>query len=128
MMPSGAFTGTVCEKKGIRQLVQAMPRILETVPHARLLVAGRDTIDPETRDSFTKRLRGLLPPRIAARVEFLGHVENDRLPELIARAEVCAYPSHMEAMPVAWLEGLASSKAVLASRTGPGPEVIEDGL
>ena len=122
------FTGTVCEKKGIRQLVQAMPRILETVPHARLLVAGRDTIDPVTGYSFTKRLRELLPPHIAARVEFLGHVENDRLPELIARAEVCAYPSQMEAMPVAWLEGLASGKAVLASRTGPGPEVIEDGV
>ena len=31
-------------------------------------------------------------------------------------------------MPLAWLEGLAAGKAVVASQTGPGPEVIEDGV
>jgi glycosyltransferase involved in cell wall biosynthesis len=34
----------------------------------------------------------------------------------------------MEAMPLAWLEGIALGKPVLASSTGPGPEVIEDGV
>jgi glycosyltransferase involved in cell wall biosynthesis len=34
----------------------------------------------------------------------------------------------MEAMPIAWLEGLATGKAVVASQTGPGPEVIDDGV
>jgi glycosyltransferase involved in cell wall biosynthesis len=34
----------------------------------------------------------------------------------------------MEALPVAWLEGLACGAAVVASRDGPGPEVIEHGV
>jgi glycosyltransferase involved in cell wall biosynthesis len=34
----------------------------------------------------------------------------------------------MEAMPMAWLEGMAMGKAVVASRLGPGPEVIDDGF
>jgi glycosyltransferase involved in cell wall biosynthesis len=34
----------------------------------------------------------------------------------------------MEAMPNAWLEGLAMGKAVIASNTGPGEEVVEDGV
>jgi glycosyltransferase involved in cell wall biosynthesis len=34
----------------------------------------------------------------------------------------------MEALPIAWVEGLAMGKAVVASETGPGPEVIEDGV
>jgi glycosyltransferase involved in cell wall biosynthesis len=38
------------------------------------------------------------------------------------------YPSHIEAMPLAWLEGLAAGKAVVASQTGPGPEIIDDGV
>jgi glycosyltransferase involved in cell wall biosynthesis len=33
----------------------------------------------------------------------------------------------MEAMPSGWLEGLASGKAVAASQTGPGPEIVDDG-
>jgi glycosyltransferase involved in cell wall biosynthesis len=122
------FTGTVCEKKGVRQLVQAWPRVAEAVPHARLCVAGRDTTDPETGASFTARLQTLLPPGLADRVEFLGHVENSRVPELALRAQVCVYPSHMEALPIAWLEGLAMGRAVVVSRTGPGPEVVEDGV
>lgn len=121
------FVGTVCEKKGIRQLVQAMPRIVSEVPHARLVVAGRDWTDPLTGESFTASLKHQIPTDLTARVEFLGHVENDLLPGLMGAAQVCVYPSHMEAMPVAWLEGLAMGKAVLASRVGPGPEVIEDG-
>jgi glycosyltransferase involved in cell wall biosynthesis len=34
------FVGTVCEKKGVRQLVQAMPQIVAAVPQARLWVCG----------------------------------------------------------------------------------------
>jgi glycosyltransferase involved in cell wall biosynthesis len=37
------------------------------------------------------------------------------------------YPSHMEALPLAWLEGMAMGKCVVASNTGPGSEVIVDG-
>ncbi len=50
------------------------------------------------------------------------------MPQTLARASVCVYPSHMEALPLAWLEGMAMGKAVLGSRTGPGHEVIEDGV
>ncbi|MBS1790727.1 MAG: glycosyltransferase family 4 protein [Acidobacteria bacterium] len=122
------FAGTVCEKKGIRQLVQAMPRIVAAVPSAHLLIAGRDWLDPDTGDSFTEKLRRLIPANLAESITFLGMVEHATLPEIMAQASVCVYPSHMEAMPLAWLEALAMGKAVLASQTGPGPEAIEDGV
>jgi glycosyltransferase involved in cell wall biosynthesis len=31
-------------------------------------------------------------------------------------------------MPIGWLEGLATGKGVVASKTGPGPEIIDDGV
>jgi len=122
------FVGTVCEKKGIRQLIEAMPRIVEYVPDARLLVCGRDSIDPKSGRSFSLQLQQTLPAGVADRVSFTGHVNHASLPDTLARAAVCVYPSHMEALPLAWLEGLAMGKAVVASSTGPGPEVIEDGV
>lgn len=122
------FAGTVCEKKGIRQLVLAMPQIVKAVPSAHLLIAGRDWFDPNTGESFTEKLRRLIPANLAEYITFLGMVEHAALPELMAQASVCAYPSHMEAMPLAWLEALAMGKAVVASQTGPGPEAIEDGV
>jgi glycosyltransferase involved in cell wall biosynthesis len=119
------YVGTVVEKKGIRQLVDAMPRIVAEQPHARLFVYGNDTLHPQTGESFTGFLRRRIPAALADHVRFEGPVRRELLPGLMARASVCVYPSHMEALPIAWVEGLAMGKAVLASQTGPGPEVIE---
>ena len=121
-----AFAGTVCEKKGIRQLVQAMPAVLAHHPDAHLDVAGRDWVDEH--GSFRARLEAELDPDAAAHVRFLGPVDHDDLPGLLGRAAVLAYPSHMEAMPLAWLEGLAMGRAVLAGDIGPAPEVVEHGV
>lgn len=122
------FAGTVCEKKGVRQLVQAMPQIVAGAPNAQLWIAGRDWFDPQTGESFIEKLREIIQPELADRIVFKGMIEHAQLPEMMAQASVCVYPSHMEAMPLAWLEGLAMGKAVVASQTGPGPEAIEDGV
>lgn len=122
------FVGTICEKKGVRQLVEGFPVVAAAVPDARLVVVGRDQVDAATGGSFTERLRASVPPELIDRVEFLGPVDHDGVADLIAGAEVCALPSHMEALPVAWLEVMASGKALVASSTGPGPEVVEQGV
>jgi glycosyltransferase involved in cell wall biosynthesis len=123
---SVVFVGTLCEKKGIRQLIAAMPRIVAAVPTATLHVVGPDR--PDASGSFRARLERMLTPALAKHVVFHGAVENRRIPDYLARAAVCVYPSHMEACPVAWLEAMAMKKAIVASRTGPGPEVLEDGV
>src|SRR6185369_7315927 len=97
-------------------------------PQANLRVAGRDWRDPTTGRSFTERLRASLPPDIAPRVVFDGPVEHAELPSLLAKAQVCVYPSHMESQGIVVIEGMAMGKAVVASRTGPGPELIDDGI
>ena len=122
------FTGTVSERKGIRELIQAMPRIVSEFPSARLEVYGGEAIDPAPAAPLKRVLGDGLPPEIARRVEWKGRVARSVLPGALRRASVCVYPSHAEAMPIGWLEGLATGKAVVASRTGPGPEIIDDGV
>ena len=120
--------GTIIERKGIRQLVEAMPKIAAAYPRARLIAYGNDTLDPATGESYTRLLQRRIPPGLADRITFAGPVPRGELPELMARASVCIYPSHVEALPIAWVEGLAMGKAVIGSKIGPGPEVIEDGV
>jgi glycosyltransferase involved in cell wall biosynthesis len=122
------FVGTIFELKGIRELVDAFPKVAVQYPSARLIAYGRDTIDPSTGQSFIEGLRRRIPPDLIHRVTFAGGVPRETLPGLIAKASVCVYPSHTEALPIAWVEGLAMGKAVVASRIGPSPEVIEDGV
>ncbi len=122
------FVGMLCEKKGIRQLVAAMPEIAAAVPKARLFVFGRDAIDPRTGRSFQQGLEAAIPGEIRPSITFRGHVDNTRLPAELGPVQALVFPSHMEALPVAWLEGMAMGKPLVASNTGPGPEVIRDGI
>jgi glycosyltransferase involved in cell wall biosynthesis len=121
------FVGTVCEKKGVRQLIEAMPSIVAAVPDARLLLVGRDYKDEEGR-SYLARYKDLVPEALRERIAFTGAVEHDALPRFLARARVAVYPSHMEAQGIVNLEAMAMGKAVVSSATGPGPELIEDGV
>ena len=120
------FVGTVCEKKGIRQLIQAMPQIISKVPQARLRVVGRDWKDPRTGESYIRYLQGSIPESLRSQIFFEGPIEHSMLPDIISKAAVCVYPSHIEAFGIACLEGMAAGKAVVTSNTGPGPEVLQD--
>lgn len=122
------FVGTVCENKGVRQLVQAMPEIIKKIPSAHLLIVGRDWYDYKSGKSYTANLRRFISSDLKKHIEFKGSIEHSQIPKIISSANVCVYPSHMENMPVAWLEGMAMGKSIVASNTGPGPEVIEDGV
>jgi len=117
------FTGTVCEKKGARQLVQSFEAIRAAVPNATLCMVGPDWFFADGK-SYREYLQQLIPENIKPFIQFVGAVANTQIPEWIASAQVCAYPSHMEAMPLAWLEAMALGKPVVASQSGPGPEII----
>lgn len=121
------FTGTITERKGIRQLVQAMPAIRREVPHARLEVYGGDALNDPGAAAWTAALKASVAPEVANAIHWKGRVQRPVLSDALQRASVCVYPSHMEAMPIGWLEGLATGKAVVASKTGPGPELITHG-
>jgi glycosyltransferase involved in cell wall biosynthesis len=122
------FAGAISERKGIRQLVQAMPLIVAGAPNARLEVYGGEAVDPPPAEPLAAVLTRLIPDEIASRIDWKGRVPRSELPSAIRRAAVCVYPSHNEALPIAWLEALSSGKAVVASETGPGPEVIDHGI
>jgi glycosyltransferase involved in cell wall biosynthesis len=122
------FVGTLVEKKGVRQLIMAMPKVLAEFPGARLLLVGRSGRVAGSQQDYKAYVQQFIAPGTAGCIEFLGPLPNHQIPELMARAAVCVYPSHMEALPLAWLEGMAMGKAVVASKTGPGPEVIQHGV
>lgn len=122
------FIGTICEKKGIRQLVQAMPRIKKKIPQAHLVIAGRDWLFPGTNESYTAYLKTFIDDSVKNSIEFLGTLKNEQLPIEIEKSQVCCLPSHMEAMPLAWIEVMSMGKPLVASNLGPGSELIQDSV
>tara|TARA_R110002049_G_scaffold25354_8_gene89204 strand:+ start:18435 stop:19577 length:1143 start_codon:yes stop_codon:yes gene_type:complete len=120
------FAGTIVEKKGIRQLIQSLEYLVDEYPNIKLLIAGRDAFIPGTKEQYRPYLEGFITDKIASNIQFLGMLDNKDIPKYIEKAHVCCYPSHMEAMPIAWLEVLAMGKTFIASNIGPGYEAVSN--
>ncbi len=121
-----AFVGRYEERKGIRELIGAMPEIVRRCPEAHLVAVGPEA--PGDGGRFRRSLISEVDVSVRDRIDLRGPVPNEKVRTLLTEAEVCALPSHMEAHPITWLETLACGKALVASRTGPGPEVVEHGV
>jgi len=100
------FVGRLVEKKGLRYLVEAMPRVIARVPHAHLTIAG---YGPEET-----ALRQLVATQgVGDKVTFLGALPQHTLPDLYRRAAVFVAPfvradsGDQEGLPVALTEAIA---------------------
>ena len=91
--------------------------MLRDYPNAVFVFAG-DGPEHQVLEAEAKRLG------IQGSVSFLGIRED--IPELLASIDVMAMPSLDEGLPMALLEGMASGRAVIASRVGAIPQVIRD--
>lgn len=121
------YVGSIVEKKGIRQLCHAMKIVHNKYSEAKLVVIGRYGNIPGTKEPYFPQLEKDLPTDYKSYIEFLGGIDHKLIPTHLEAAEVCVFPSHMEALPLAWLEALGMGKPFIGSKTGPGPEVVKDG-
>ena len=122
------FAGTVCEKKGIRQLIQAFPLVKKEFPNATLEIYGRDWFFPNG-SSYMQMLKEKELPQlgeIVKDIHFHGSVSYTDIPLVYAEAAVCVFPSHMETQGLVAPEAMAMGKAVVFTKLGPGPETIEE--
>lgn len=116
--PTVVFAGRMDDQKGVDVLLRAASRLS---PRPKLRLAGGGWKEAEYR-----RLAAELG--LGERVEFLGHVPRTDLPGLLRSASVVVVPSRYENLPLSVLEGMACGVAVVASRVGGVPEMMDDGV
>ena len=123
------YAGTICEKKGVRQLIQAFPIVKAKFPKAVLHLYGRDWVFPNGT-SYNKMIQDQELSKlgeIEQDVIFHGPIANEEIPNAYAKAAVCVFPSHMETLGLVAPEAMAMGKPVIFTKLGPGPEVISHG-
>lgn len=120
------FVGRLSEKKGVCYLLEAMPRVVERFPDAKLLVVGKGELENELRD-----LAGRLA--LADQVVFAGAIPNHELPAYYATADVFVGPSikcsggDTEGFGLTFVEAGLSGCLVIGTRTGGIGDIIEHG-
>jgi glycosyltransferase involved in cell wall biosynthesis len=121
------FAGTICEKKGVRQLIEAFKIVKQAHPKMKLNLFGRDWYYPDG-SSYMEMLRSTYDNEYLKDVTFHGAVSREELNDHYARAALCVFPSHMETQGLVSLEAMLLRKPVIFSEYGPGPETIEHGI
>ena len=120
--------GRLVYKKGFAYLIQAMPAIIEAVPDARLLIAGKGDLHNELAAQIST-----LPPQLAARVTLIGSVAHDRVRDYLAACDSFVLPSvidkqgNVDGLPNVLLEAMATGAAVVASDVAGVPLAVRDG-
>jgi glycosyltransferase involved in cell wall biosynthesis len=119
------FVGTICEKKGVRQLIQAFQIVVKKFPNAYLDLYGQDWFTKDN-PSYINFLEGEFSEEQLSQVDFKGHTAHQLIPAIYEAAHVCVFPSHMETLGLVAPEAMAMEKPVIFTKLGPGPEIIDD--
>ncbi|HEX9793012.1 MAG TPA: glycosyltransferase family 1 protein [Planctomycetota bacterium] len=112
------FLGSVEPKKNLGVLLDAYGAALERGLQADLVVAGRAGWRSELVTNAAAAA-----PALRERVRFLGFVDQDLLPGLVAGARALVLPSRYEGFGMPVLEAMAAGTPVLCSHRGALPEV-----
>ena len=108
-------------QKGQRYLIEAFALLAQDRPRATLVIAGREGLGSgDVRGALDS-----LPAGVVERVKVLGH--RGDVPDLLAAADVFAFPSLYEGLGGAVLEAMALGVPVVASDLPALREVVEPG-
>jgi glycosyltransferase involved in cell wall biosynthesis len=117
------FVGRLSAPKGIYDLIEAIPRVIERHSDARFVLAGvaeSDAMEPVIRAEADKR-------GIAHCITFLGSVEGRDKAAAYAACEMLVVPSWTEAFPLVIPEAMAAGLPVIATAVGAIPDFVTDG-
>lgn len=118
--PTLVFLGRLDEpRKGLPVLAEAMPRILDAIPGARLLVIG---------PGGGQAARARLPERVVEATEFLGVLSDEDKASALASADLYIAPhTGGESFGIVLVEAMAAGTPVLASDLAAFRRVLDAG-
>ncbi|MBC7464149.1 MAG: glycosyltransferase family 4 protein [Actinobacteria bacterium] len=119
--------GRLVHRKGQDRLVEALPKIIERVSNAHLLIIGEGP--------HRKVLEKLVAKNhVESAVTFIGRLQYEDLPRYIGAADVFAMPSRarffgleVEGLGIVYLEASACGLPVVAGDKGGAPDAVIEG-
>jgi len=117
------FVGRLSAPKGLYDMFDAIPRVIERHPGVRFVLVGvaeSDAMEPVIRAEAERR-------GIAPRIAFLGSLEGRNKAAAFVRSQMIVVPSWTEAFPLVIPEAMAAGLPVIATAVGAIPDFVKDG-
>ncbi|MEO8009169.1 MAG: glycosyltransferase family 4 protein, partial [Betaproteobacteria bacterium] len=116
------FVGRLSAPKGVYDLFDAVPRVLERHPEAIFVLVGvaeSDALECVVRAEAERR-------GIAERITFLGSLEGREKAAAFVTSLMIVVPSWTEAFPLVIPEAMAAGLPVIATAVGAIPDFVKD--
>lgn len=113
------FLGRLGKRKGTYDLLEAVPKVIESIPDAHFFLGGDGEIEEcqvRCKDS-----------NIESYVTLMGWVSGKEKEEKLKSCSVFVLPSYHEGMPMAILEAMSFGELTVSTYVGGIPKVISDG-
>ena len=117
------FSGRFVDRKGVRELLEAIPTVLEHAPDTHFVLAGG-----HRNCSGDDMARHWLPSgfeRYKGHVHFTGWLSPERLARLYREVDVLVVPSWYEPFGMVVLEGMLFGLSIAASSVGGPAEILD---
>jgi glycosyltransferase involved in cell wall biosynthesis len=119
--PLVLFVGSLFNRRGLPDLIDAFARATPDLPDSRLVIVGDDRTWPRQDLPSVAEQRG-----VASRTRFLRYVPDEELAGLYARASVFVFLSEYEGFGLTPLEALAAGVPPVVLDTPVAREVYRD--
>lgn len=116
--PVIGFVGQIIERKGIPDLVEAIPRIVANVPGVKFVLVGEGKLS----EFVEKKTREL---GVSEHVIACGFRRD--IPAVMKAIDLLVLPSVVEGFGYVLVEAMAAGKPVVATNVSSIPEIVEDG-
>jgi glycogen(starch) synthase len=116
------YTGRFVERKGVRELIAAIPHVLEQAPHTRFVLAGG-----HRHCGGEVMAQAWLPPTLEPyrpSIDFTGWLSPEQLAAWYLRADILVVPSWYEPFGMVVLEGMLYGLCVAAASVGGPAEIL----
>jgi glycosyltransferase involved in cell wall biosynthesis len=118
------YIGLITKRKGLEYLVKALPIIKERYDKFKLIMIGGYKTNDEAYFLEIKELIKEL--KLESDIYFTGELPDVK--HSLNSLDIVVLPSLEERCSRSLLESLACAKAIVATRVGGTPEIIEDGI
>ncbi|MBX9771867.1 MAG: glycosyltransferase family 4 protein [Candidatus Obscuribacterales bacterium] len=122
------FVGRLEERKGIGDLVNAIPKVISKFSNVRFVIIGDDTNNAKGQRSVLAELQDSLRANgCAEHVQFINRVPLAELPSYYRSADISIVPSVYDNSPYTCLEAMSCGLPVIGTSGGGTKEYIVDG-
>lgn len=120
------YFGSIIRKKGILELAAIFNKVVLERPNAKLFFLGIDVPDVQTKTSTLGLFKDLLTIEALSNFEYLGVVPYNELTKVIAKTQICVFPSLAESFGMVTIEAMYLKKAIVNSNYPWAKEIIKN--